>query len=306
MAKHHFASIGFTAPGRGEVVDLLRRAAREGVAEALTDGDRYVRYVDEPSGAQVNLVVGPDGQIRSAKPSFRPADPRQVVARVTGLHPDPGNPHGDLVQLAPVAGDYPLAVELEEGARAATQLPFGDEATFEILALADALEVYADEAAFRASGMPLGVEALIPSGLFPVSSADGYGRPRAAAIFTGRVLDVRAERNERGGAAFFHLVVRTFGMDIDVAVSPTAIEGPTPAPGMVISGSFWMVARLADGRPAPARTVVDGTSAPSADVVGHVPPAAAPTMSDRVATTVARMTDDRIGRQRLFGRWTRG
>jgi hypothetical protein len=67
-----------------------------------------------------------------------------------------------------------------------------------------------------------------------------------------------------------------------------------------------MVARLADGRPAPARTVVDGTSAPSADVVGHVPPAAAPTMSDRVATTVARMTDDRIGRQRLFGRWTRG
>ena len=289
---NHFASIGFTAPGRGEVVDLLRRAARDGVGETLVDGDQYVRYVDEPSGAQVNLVVAPDGQIRSAKPSFRPAAARRVTARVTGLHPDPANPHSDLVQLAPVGGDYPLAVELEEGARAAALLPFGLEATFEILALADALEVYADDEAFRASGMPLGVEALIPSGLFPVSSADGYGRPRAAAIFTGRVLEVRAERNARGGAAFFHLVVRTFGMDIDVAVSPTAIEGPTPAPGMVISGSFWMVARLAPGDE-PARRAHPVAVEPVPAAVGAAGAEPGP-------------GDDRIGRQRLFGRWARG
>lgn len=294
--SNHYASIGFAAQDRLEVVQLLRRAAQEGTSEALTDGDRLVRYLDTESGAAVHVVVRPDGQIRAAKPTYHAPLARRVRARVTGLHPDPANPHADLVQIAPVGADYPLAVELEDGARAATRVPFGEEAELEIVAMADALEVYPDALSFLASGMPMGPEAVIPAGLYPTSSDDGFLRPRAAAICTGTVLAVYPELNERGGAGFFHLVVRTFGMELDVVVAPFAIEGPTPQPGMTISGSFWLVARVA----APVEVVNLTDAVVAVD--------AAPSLANAAGESSASVDatgNDRIGRQRLFGRWMR-
>jgi hypothetical protein len=243
VVANHYLSIGFDAPGRMDVVELLRRAITGGTSERLVDGGRFVQLHDPASGARVNVVVDQTGMVRSAKPSFRAPLPRRVRAQITGLHPDAANPDADLVQLAPSDGDYPLAVELEDGCRSAVGLAFGEEADFELVGFADSLECYVDEDAYRASGMPLGMQAVLPAGLLPLQTSDGAARPRATALVSGVVVACTRLHNGIGGAEFLHLVIETAGMTFDVVVHPELVEGPVPEPGHIVTGSLWFVAR---------------------------------------------------------------
>lgn len=280
---NHYLSIGFPASGRMDVVELLRRVITEGSSEQSLDGGRHIRLHDPASGARVNVVLDQASMVRSAKPSYAPQDPQRIRARITGLHPAPGNHDADLVQLAPVDADFPLAVELEDGSRAAAALPFGEEATFEIVGFAHSLECYADEADYRASGMPLGTKAVLPAGLMPLPG-DEAGKPaplRAEALVSGVVAEVHEVRNETGGGTFLHLVVDTAVMSLDVVVASGEIEGPAPRPGHIVTGSLWFVARLAEAVPVGAVAAADAGDAVLLDA-----PAA-----------------PRAGRPRLFRTW---
>lgn len=277
---NHYLSIGFPASGRMDVVELLRRVITEGSSEPSLDGGRHIRLHDHASGARVNVVLDQAAMVRSAKPSYAPPRPQRVRARVTGLHPAPGNPDADLVQLAPANVDYPLAVELEDGARGALELPFGEEATLEVVGFAHSLESYADEAAYRASGMPLGTRAVLPAGLMPLPGEEGETAPlRAEALVSGVVQEVTTVRNELGGGEFLHLVVDSDGITLDVVVAPEAVDGPHPDPGHIVTGSLWFVARQAERVPV-------GAAEPPAD-------------TGALDVSVAA----RPGRPRLFRNW---
>lgn len=287
---NHYLSIGFPASGRMDVVELLRRVITEGSSEQSLDGGRHIRLHDPSSGARINVVLDQASMVRSAKPSFAPADPQRTRARITGLHPAPGNHDADLVQLAPLDAEFPLAVELEDGSRAAAMLPFGEEATFEIVGFAHTLECYADEAAYRASGMPLGTQAVLPAGLMPLPG-DEEGTPaplRAEALVSGVVVEVEEVRNQTGGGTFLHLVVATDAMTLDVVVASGEVEGPAPQPGHIVTGSLWFVARQAEAVPVGA-AVPSGTGerVGAAVPVGAAAPAGGP----------------RGGRPRLFRTW---
>lgn len=287
---NHYLSIGFTAPERMAVVELLRRTIAEGSSEPLLDGGRFIRLHDHASGARVNVVVDHAGTVRSAKPSFFTPLPQRVRVRITGLHPDEGNPDADLVQVAPVEGTYPLAVEFEEGSRAIAALPFGEEADVEIVGFADTMECYPHADAYEASGIPLGIREVLPAGLVPLPTPQGVARPRAAALISGIVLECNRLHNELGGADFLHLVIETAGMVFDAVVSPDAIEGPPPQPGRIVTGSLWFVARQ------PQEVAVGASISARSEAIDSP--------QEHVDTYADTFVADRPARTRLFGRWS--
>ncbi len=301
LVANHYLSIGFPTADRMRVVELLRRVISEGTSETSLDGGRHIRLHDHQSGARVSMVLDQGGTVRSAKPSFAPAEPRRVPVRVTGLHPDPANHDADLVQVAPLDASYPLAVEFEDGSRAINALCFGEETELELVGFADAVETYRDEADYRSSGMPLDSKSVLPAGLVPMAEPSGVlNRPRATALVSGLVLSCERRHNAIGGAAFLHLVIETDGMVFDAVVAPDAVEGPFPEPGQLLTGSMWFVARQAVPVPVgamAAATVAAGEGATASSAIS-APHAAGP-----IESAAASIATQRQSRPRLFRNW---
>ena len=249
VVSKHYPNVGFVADDLMQVVALHHRAITRGTATLRPDGSRLARLHDAASGALLEVVVDGDGLVRSARPSFVAPAPCRVRVRLTGLLPDGNDPDADLVQVAVLGGGYPLAVEFEGGCDAIAALPFdgGEDLDLELVGFADALECYADEQAFRSSGIPLATRDVLPAGLVPLRHGDGLAPVRASALVSGVVLACAALDNELGGGRFLHLVIETDGMTVDAVVDPVAVEGVPVAEGRIVTGSLWFRAR----RPVP-------------------------------------------------------
>ena len=119
-------------------------------------------------------------------------------------------------------------------------------------------EFYADSASYyRAqeksdgkAGKPRAIFAdnfFIPSGMFLESvggSAMSEG-PAADADFAGMVVKAERRTNSVGGSTFWWVLVRTYNNAlIDVVLAPETVPNPIK-PGSIISGHFWLSARLA-------------------------------------------------------------
>lgn len=277
--SNRYATVGYAVGDPAELDTLVQGAVASGTGEPLVDGGRFVCCHDEASGARLNVMVGPDGRVRSAKPSFRPQDPCLVQARITGLLPDGVDADADAVQLAPRHASYPLAVEFEAGSLAVNRLPFGEEVDLELVGFAHTMECYPHEDAYLSSGIPLRMREVLPAGLVPLAVDGGATRSRATALVSGVVVAASRLRNAVGGGEFLHLVVDTEGMVLDVVVCPDAVEGPPVEPGRIVTGSMWFVAR---------RPEQDSAAA----VAGHRSAASEPVPAG----------SGRSGRSRLFGR----
>ena len=291
---HHYVSIGFLAPDPMEVVDLLRRAISEGSRESGEDGTCFIRLHDDASGARINVVLERSGVVRSAKPSFAPSRPRRIRARIAGLHPDAVNADADLVQLTPLGGDYPLAVEFENGSRATSQLSFGEEADVELVGFAGRLDCFADAGAYLAAAIPLGIGEVVPAGLYALATAQDPSSPGSAALASGVVVKCNRLRNALSGRDFLHLVVETAAMTLDVVVAPEAVQGPPPQPGCIVTGALWFVARLAEP--------VGVAAAPMAAAIASVERQAVTGAGPSAFMTTALCLGPPV-RPRLFSRW---
>jgi hypothetical protein len=111
--------------------------------------------------------------------------------------------------------------------------------------IAERFELFADEAAYRASGTPFAVRSLVPSGLFAPGVVGGGDRApvRAEAMLSGTVSTARRRRNERFGGTFWAVVVDTLQIQVDLAVDPDLVTGP-PEEGQICSATAWLVGRL--------------------------------------------------------------
>jgi len=246
-------SVGFVVPEPDAVGTWVQQLAAQGAVQYLADGSCVARVHDEASGARLTVVVGRDGTMRSARPSFRAEQPCRIRARVTGLLPDGADPDADAVQLAPQRAGYPLAVEFEDGGRAIGRLPFGEEVDVELVGFAHTMECYPHADAYRSSGIPLRIREVLPAGLVPLPGTDDAPRSRATALVSGVVMECRRLHNALGGGTFLHLVVDTDGMVFDAVVRPEVVEGPPVEPGRIVTGAMWFVARCPE--PATAASV---------------------------------------------------
>jgi hypothetical protein len=235
----HFDCIGLTARTGDELGELLDRLAERGAETERPDGGRMVTWTD-PSGARLTFHVTPDGEMECATPGFA-ASPR-VEATLRGIVEDGECPHCDRVQVEVLEKGtmcYPMAVQVEDMPLARGGIADGRAVRLAVAAFPEEMRAHKNDAAYLASQkkeVKFAAQSLIPSGLWS-------SPPTAHVLMAGRVVSSRTLANGATGREFVHAVVRTFGTEIDV-VAPPAMAPDGLEAGMIVRGTFWVVARL--------------------------------------------------------------
>ena len=143
--------------------------------------------------------------------------------------------------------------DLADPSQASTLTP-GTKTNIDIVAFSFEPKIHPDEAAyFGAQGKPgskvhLAPDYFIPSGSFfeKVGGAmpDGAFRPVAYADFAGKVVKSDLLTNVVGGGKFWRAVVTTYrGSTFDIVMDPRTVSRD-PVVGSIITGRFWLSARL--------------------------------------------------------------
>ena len=254
----NLACIGLDVADEDEFDRVVRTAAERGTVLGERRGSRVLRWQDD-DGARLVITVDRSGDITAVTPSFA-AEPGAVLASLA--HADEecwtAEVTEDGEQVTALAADLEQSALLDPGARAGG--PAG------VVALASAVEVFADEAAFAASpaslldpdrderdhGDPppqyvehgwewpprMGAESFISYGVFgDAAHAEPYAR------LNGTVLRSRTCRNSLTGGVFHVARVRTVGFEADVCLAASEHTLP-PAPGSVVAGTVYLVVDL--------------------------------------------------------------
>ena len=127
--------------------------------------------------------------------------------------------------------------------------PERGRATLELGAIADRFNLYADEAAYRATGTPMAVASLIPSGMFSVGSPDPDGfQVHPVALISGTVMAAEVRRHALFDVGFAVVRVASLGAEfaacLDLADLGGADAALLPSAGSIISGQFYLSGRV--------------------------------------------------------------
>ena len=243
----HFSSIGFRVETREEFGALARQAADKG--QEISTGQGF--YICWSPGAEVQLWL--QTSLSHAPAGCNPhfAGSSRVEVAVTAALPNDKRPlDGSFHCWAEPrdgmeSGAYPFLFDCPDFAIAAQSREYPFHAEAQVTAFAEDLTCYTSESAYTEAqresgkGPGLAAEAFIPSGLFTENSA----RPRATAVFTGRILEAERRANPVTSAEFYWLSVQSYGGIYDVVADPTFFQEP-PVVGGIVKGSFWLSGRL--------------------------------------------------------------
>jgi hypothetical protein len=247
----HLAAIGLVsrsdpAPLEETIAKLLSHSHRLG---ETADGNRVVYAYDDPSGARATVTLE-SSRVACLTPSFRPG---AVLHARPGTLFDDDCPFERPLSLEVVDDGemvYPLAVALEDLGVRDPPTPESGTVSVEVVAFAEQLDVFADEAAYRASGTPMAVESLIPSGPLAVGTENATFHVSPRMLMSGVVTAAEWRRNSLFGGAFARLAVRsvsaTFEVVIDIGDLRTTAGGERllPPAGSIVSGQFWLSGRV--------------------------------------------------------------
>jgi len=241
----HFSSIGITDDPTS-VQQAILHAARTGRAEPAPGGEHVIVWTDPGSGASLAVTGTSSGRIACVKPYVAHSG-RSAAVRLDGLSVDPGCAYCSVLVvevLSPGTQEmsYPLAVELPDAAAVMADIRPGHLVELRVSGIAERIDLFVDESAYRASGTPFATRSLVPSGLFTPATAarDDDRPPRAEALVSGEVLDASLRRNGASGGEFWHLLVESLDLQIDLAVDTRLVDG-SPVPGWICSATAWLV-----------------------------------------------------------------
>lgn len=249
-AVSHFAMIGFPV-------------ATNSPAEMSIDVERYIADCDpielkpqkiaclisDPSGAELWVGLDEKGggarELQTLNPAFRGRGSTKIVVTAVASATE-WQPFENTVQADFAKARTPLIFDLADPREATRFLP---DAALEIdlTGFADEIEIYAsDEAYYRSQSdkkAKFAANHFIPSGMF---TTGGEG-PTAHALFAGKIIESELRRNERGKSNYWWILVRTYDDAlINVVADPSQLRA-RPVAGDVLSGSFWLTARLVKG-----------------------------------------------------------
>ena len=254
----HFSMVGFqvdTRDAAGTTRAVERHLGRCALAD-LPPPDLVCR-VSDPSGGELTIGLrrGEGGQTEfvTLNPGFV-GEGRTKVEIVADVSNAEWKPFEVTVSARFAGEETPLVLDLADPAQA-DQLRPGAKVTVDIAAFGFEPSVYADEAAFEKDQAKAKVRFastfFIPSGLFAQDQGGALsddGRPTAYADFAGKVLKAELRANKAGDGKFWWALVETYGgATVDVVMDPGTIRRD-PKPGSIVTGRFWLSARLA---PAP-------------------------------------------------------
>lgn len=201
---------------------------------------RVYRWVD-PSGSSASVTI--EGtRVTCFTPGLVPG--RTVRATASMLLAD-DCPYERPLEIEAVLGDQeiPLAITIDDLAISEPDLAPATTVELEIGCLAEQISVFPDEAAYRASGTPMAVESMIPSGMFAPDVLPGSGdhRPSSRMLMSGVVTTADVREHTLFGHPFVVVAVRSMGGEWRTAIDPADLaDGAPPAVGTIMSGSFWL------------------------------------------------------------------
>lgn len=258
----HFAMVGFPVAVR-DADAMVRSMDPILKACAFVEVDRNNRLcvVRDKSGGELRVALrskaGQD-EFVTANPGFTGEGRTEVaIVAVTPSRDKDYAPYEIRISAQFKGEKTPLIFDLADPQQLAAFKP-GAKMAVDIAAFSFAPEFYADSASYyraqekpdETTGKSRAVFAdnfFIPSGMFLESvggSATSEG-PAADADFAGTVVKAERRTNAAGGGTFWWALVRTYnGALIDVVLAPETVPNPIKA-GSIISGRFWLSARLA-------------------------------------------------------------
>jgi hypothetical protein len=254
----HFSMVGFALDPRNEAA-FVQVAQRQLATCALTTltPTESICVTKDPSGGEIALALRrrPTGEadLVTMNPAF--AGQGRARVQITGDASDPAWKPFEVTLSARFAGaQTPLVFDLADPSQAQALQP-GATVTVDIAAFSFQPKVYPDAAAFLAAQDKPGARVrfaadyFVPSGMFLESA--GGAKPAAAtaavgyADFAGKVLKAELRTNQAGAGRFWWALVQTYaGATVDVVMDPATIA-QEPRAGAIVTGRFWLSARLA-------------------------------------------------------------
>jgi hypothetical protein len=247
----HFACIGFPVKDMEEYWHLANRAAREGGRETAPDGSVLARWAPG-GGVEIWAHLTAAGEVLGAMPFFSADRPYRIS--VTGSGDDPDEEMEGWIdgwlepaeEGEPFSGAFPLRADLINYALSRTRLTtFPSLQRIELAALAHEAELFENEAAYaRAPGDVYRV----PIGSFTSAAhfgADEHveGFQESTGLFSARIASVQALSNPVTGARFWEIEIRPQDVGLRIFADQETLGGE-PSPGLILSGSAWLLARL--------------------------------------------------------------
>jgi len=244
---NHFSSIGFEVTDASEFAALVERTAA--LATPLeTSSGTYLLWED-PSGAELWLQLTRRRELIGVNPHF--SGPARLRAHLTNqvhrsrsteldgvfhawAEPEPGEAH----RVYPFLFDCPCRAAYD-----ALALP--GSAILQVAAFAHELDVHASVEAFEqtqaARDPKIAARSFVPAGLF--RSEGDNDEPQSTAALTGTVLESGRRINGLSAAPFYWARVASLGGEYDVVIDAALTSEPPPVGG-VVSGLFWLSAKL--------------------------------------------------------------
>ena len=245
----HLGAIGFPPdhPLNDALHQLMTHASHLG---ANAEGRVDVYGLDDPSGARTTVTLE-DRRVTCLTPGFAPGT--RLDVRLGALAPnDCAFERPLIVEVLDAQGgmQYPLAVTIDDLGISEPMIQAGERAVIEVVAIADQLSRFPDVAAYRASGTPMAVASLIPSGLFAPGVVEADALPvRSVALISGTVMAAELRTHSLFGHPFATVVMASLGADYRVCIDVADLGGVAapdlPAVGSIISGEFYLSGRLA-------------------------------------------------------------
>lgn len=247
----HLAAIGLNEE---EFADGVMRLMSVAVLVGRDDARDVTVYAhDDPSGSRATVTLE-GARVTCFTPSLRPGAVLSVEPE--SLAEDDCPYERALIGQVLDGHDelYPMAVQIDDLALSESRLLATPRQRIEVAGLAETIDLFADEDAFRASGSPMAVRSFIPSGLFVPPNApnlDGF-RPSPRALVSGIVTSAEERRHSLTGGRFARLSVSSYGIDLEVAVAPSDLADRSgavrlPEPGAIVSTRVWLSGRIAAG-----------------------------------------------------------
>lgn len=258
MDVSHFSMAGFAIDVHNEA--KMMKSAGTYLADCpltqLTPSDSLCLIKDR-SGGELRLAVRKTAagalDLITLNPAFDGES--RVAVEIAADASDPDWKPFEVAMSARFAGEEtPLVFDLADPADAAWLKP-GAKVTMKIAAFSYEPAVYANEAAYTKAQTATGTKAVfapnffIPTGMFLTSVGgampDGSSRPTPYADFAGAVLKSELRTNDTGKGRFWWALVRTYGgATVDVVIDPKSVRNE-PKAGTIVTGRFWLSARLA-------------------------------------------------------------
>ncbi len=246
----HFSCIGFPVKDMNAYWALARRAAAEGLRVQSPDGTAVTRWA-VGAGPEIWAQVDETGEVIGATPFFSTGVAYRVA--VTGSGEAPEEPMDGWIDgwMEPVeddepfSGAFPLRIDLIDYAVIRRRLvTFPAVHRVEMVALAHEVDLYPDEAAYAASSgevYRLPIQSFVSAAHF---SVDDPGGEESTAVTSGYIREAHLLTNTATDVPYWWIQVTTRGITLHAFVDLETLPGE-PRAGQVLSGSFWLVGRLA-------------------------------------------------------------